>query len=120
MTAETKTHARIPDDRAQATAKLNDAFRRGEGPGRLAITAGVMALGGGALIEILAAVRAYDTFNVDNDPHGERDFASLTWRRERLFWKIDCYDRQLEYSSPDPADPGVTTRVMTIMLASEY
>ena len=120
MIAKSTTHARTTADRAQATAKLNDAFRRGEGAGRLVITAGVMALGGRALIEIMAAVRAYDTFNVDNDPHGERDFASLTWRRELLFWTTDCYDRQLEYSSPDPADPSVTTRVMTILLASEY
>jgi hypothetical protein len=120
MIAKTKTHARITDDRAQAIAKLNDAFRRGEGAGRLAITSGVMALGGRALIEIMAAVQSYDGFNVDNDPHGEHDFASIAWRRERLFWKIDCYDRRMEHGSPDAADPSVTTRVLTIMLASEY
>lgn len=120
MIAKTNTHARIADDRAQAIAKLNDTFRRGEGAGRLSITAGVMALGGRALIEIMAAVQAFDAFNVDNDPHGERDFATLTWRSERLFWKIDYYDRRMEHGSNDPADPSVTTRVLTIMLASEY
>ena len=119
MPAKTTTHA-CNDDRAQAVAQLNDAFRRGEVSGRLSITAGVMALGGHALTEILDAVRSYDAFDVGNDPYGERDFGAMNWRGERLFWKIDCYDRQLEYSSPDPADPSVTTRVMTIMLASEY
>ena len=28
---------------------------------------------------------------------------------------IDYYDRSLEFHSPDPADPSVTIRVLTIM-----
>ena len=34
-----------------------------------------------------------------------------------MFWKVDCYDRALRFASPDPADPAVTARVLTIMLA---
>jgi hypothetical protein len=44
----------------------------------------------------------------------------IDWRGTKLFWKIDCYDRELHFGSPDPADPTVTTRVLTLMLASEY
>ena len=39
---------------------------------------------------------------------------------ERYFFKIDYYDKNTEFGSPDPADPAVTTRVLTIMRADEY
>ena len=69
---------------------------------------------------LLAKVRAFDVFTDDNDPHGEHDFGAVDEGGVRCFWKIDCYDRATEIGSPDPADPAVTTRVLTIMRADEY
>lgn len=37
-----------------------------------------------------------------------------------VFWKIDGYDCALRIGSEDFADPAVTRRVLTIILASEY
>jgi hypothetical protein len=35
-------------------------------------------------------------------------------------FKIDYYDKALSFHSPDPADPTVTERVITLMLDEEY
>ena len=56
-------------------------------------------------------------FTPDNDPHGEHDFGSFEYAGKTIFWKVDCYDRDLNYGSPDPADENVTERVLTVMLA---
>ena len=70
--------------------------------------------------DICRAVKEYGAFDRDNDPYGEHDFGSLELHGERYFWKIDYYDEELQYHSPDPGDPKVTKRVLTIMHASEY
>ena len=67
-----------------------------------------------------AEVRAFDVFTDDNDPHGEHDFGAIDEGDVRCFWKLDYFDRATEMGSPDPADPAVTTRVLTIMRADEY
>ncbi|MFZ1952935.1 MAG: DUF3768 domain-containing protein [Pseudolabrys sp.] len=55
-----------------------------------------------------------------NDPHHEHDFGSFDADGQTIFFKIDYYDRALMFHSPDPANPSVTQRIMTIMLAHEY
>ena len=99
---------------------LNDALRRTSSGGRVMVTAGVAALPDETRTAVFVAVRGFDRFDATNDPHGEHDFGALTIGGMRVFWKIDAYDRALASASPDPADPAVTVRVLTIMLAEEY
>jgi len=100
---------------------LNDAFRTGRRKGgTTVITAGIQAHGADFIAQARKAVAAFDAFNADNDPHGEHDFGALTVQGEKLFFKFDYYDLDLSVHSPNAADPSVTQRVLTIMLASEY
>ena len=99
---------------------LNDDFRRTFVGGMVVITAGVEAMPARSARSLLAKVRAFDAFTEDNDPHREHDFGAVDEGGVRYFWKVDYYDRATEFGSPDPADPAVTTRVLTIMRADEY
>ena len=107
-------------DRAAMIAALNDAFRSSFRGGHLVITAGVHALGQDCVSAILCRVRGFNQFTCDNDPHREHDFGAFEHDGERLFWKIDYFDPELQFGSEDPTDPSKTARVLTIMLAQEY
>ena len=108
------------DDKTARIRTLNDRLRTtGEG-GRVLITEGIRALGTEMTALILRAVVTFDDFSPDNDPYGEHDCAVLTAHGHKVIWKIDYYDTDLRGHSPDPSNPSVTTRVLTVMLAKEY
>jgi Protein of unknown function (DUF3768) len=107
-------------EKAARIRQLNDELRTIGRGGLVMMTIGVQRLGVIHHAEIMHAIRSFDAFNEDNDPHGEHDFGALDLAGQRLFWKIDYYDLDLMMGSPDPADPNLTCRVLTIMLASEY
>lgn len=105
----------------------NDAFRTHAAflgkpilTGDLVITRSIANEGAEFARRAVELVRTYSDFTPDNDPHGEHDFGSFELDGERLFWKIDYYDRALKYGSPAPEDPKQTRRVLTILLAQEY
>ncbi|MEM7083780.1 MAG: DUF3768 domain-containing protein [Pseudomonadota bacterium] len=105
-------------------AKLNDMFRSTlTFGGKAVLTAGVANLGPEAIKAITKQVREFADFDAGedgNDPYNEHDFGAFDYAGNRFFWKIDYYDNNYEYGSENPADPTITRRVLTIMLASEY
>jgi hypothetical protein len=101
---------------------LNDRLRQNLGTGveTAVITIGVAALGDEAVARIVKTIAVYDDFCHDNDPYEEHDFGAFDADGHTIFFKIDYFDPTLTWHSDDPADPTVTHRVITIMLAEEY
>jgi len=129
LAAEREQTARI--------ARLNDLARQAMGVACTAVaTAGFRSLPDTDQSCVRELIETFDVFTDDNDPHGERDFGTIyqlgngRWtterprlredERERVFWKIDYYDRDMQFASEDAANPAVTQRVLTIMLSDEY
>ena len=88
--------------------------------GMAVMTPGIAALGQEAVRRIVKTIDVYDDFCHANDPHEEHDFGAFEADGHKVFFKIDYFDSTLTYHSPDPSDPAVTNRVITIMLAEEY
>ena len=108
------------DTRTERIRALNDELRQYLLGGLAVITPGVAALGQAAVDRIVKTITVYDNFCHANDPHEEHDFGSFEADGQTIFFKIDYYDKDLTYHSPDPSDPSLTERVITIMLADEY
>ena len=124
-------------EQAARIARLNDLARSAMGVACTAVaTVGFRSLPEADQSRVRELIETFDAFTEDNDPHGERDFGTIyqlgdghgtTERprvrddeRERVFWKLDYYDRDLRFASEDAADPARTRRVLTIMLSDEY
>lgn len=100
--------------------ELNDQLRQTMMGGQVLMTQGIQALPAEVQAQVFSQVQRFDSFTEDNDPHGEHDFGSVTAEGSKVFWKIDYYAPDMMHGSEDPADPAVTRRVLTIMLAEEY
>jgi Protein of unknown function (DUF3768) len=108
------------DPRTQRIRALNDQLRQNLATGVAVMTPGVAALGEEAAARIIKTIAVFDDFCHANDPHEEHDFGSFEAEGHTIFFKIDYLDQNLSHHSPDPTDPAVTVRVITVMLADEY
>ena len=97
---------------------LNDQLRQHQTGGKAVMTPGVAALGSEAVQRLVQTIATFDNFCTSNDPHGEHDFGAFDFDGVEIFFKIDYFDKDLNFHSPDPANPAVTERVITLMLAT--
>jgi hypothetical protein len=108
------------DTKAARIRALNDELRQNFAQAMAVMTPGIAALGAEAVARIVKTIAVFDDFCHANDPHEEHDFGAFDADGHMIMFKIDYFDESLTYHSPDPADPSVTKRVITIMLAEEY
>lgn len=124
-------------EQTETIRRLNDAARAIPGVTCLAsATLGFQALPGDDRSAALALIAGFSKFDDNNEPYGEHDFGAIfrlgsgDWTQDRpeddeaiamtVFWKIDYYEPNLAFGSDAPWDEQRTTRVLTIMLSSEY
>jgi hypothetical protein len=108
------------DQRTQRIRELNDRFRKGLVTVTVMMSPGVSDLSQEATARIIEAIAAFDDFCEADDPRGEHDLGAFEAEGHTVVFKIDCLDTHLKHQSPDPTDPVVTVRVMTIMFGHEY
>ena len=99
---------------------LNDDLRRSLSGGLAVMTPGVAALGPEFVERAINAMAAFDDFHHGNDPYKRHDLGILDVDGKKVIFRIICFDKSLTRNSPDPSDPKVTERVITLMLAEEY
>lgn len=118
-----------PAREAALIATQNDAFRHsilGSTPvadapqGQFVMTRGVAALGPDAQLELTRRVATFDGFNADSDPQGWHEMGVIEFHGTTVWFKLDLYDVDYTYGSPEPSDPEQTRRVLTLLLPSEY
>ncbi len=122
MIEKTGSKSRENDEekRKRKIVALNDRLRTTFQGGRVVMTRGVQALEENTLQRIFQAVQAFDDFKKGDDPYGEHDFGAVLVNGMKCFWKIDYFDNDQVYHSPDKSNPEVTQRVLTIMRAEEW
>jgi hypothetical protein len=108
------------DSKTARIRALNDELRQDFAQGMAVMTPGIAALGAEAVARIVKTIAVFDDFCHANDPYEEHDFGAFDADGHTIMFKIDYLDCELSMHSPDPGDPSVTKRVITIMLAEEY
>ena len=103
---------------ADKIRELNDTVRTTMTGGRVMMTAGVDAVPSDVKAMVIRRVATFSDFTPDNDPYHEHDFGNFEWHNEKVYWKIDYYDRNLRHWQ-DPLTEECR-RILTVLLASEY
>lgn len=88
-------------------AALNDEFRRTLKGGRKAMTPRLNKLSGDAISALWLLIKGFDDFQPANAAQSDHDFGAFTYEGVDFAWAID-------------ASQCSQTRVITLMLASEY
>jgi hypothetical protein len=99
-------------------AKKNDLLRTTFMTGRIVLTLAVRESVDRE--EVITAVREFNDFNGNNDPHGEHDCGVVKVSGNNYIFKVDYYNSDYTMGV-DPYDESEDVRrVLTIMRSDEY
>lgn len=118
MTHGTNTAVRLTNTmtRHQKIIALNDGVRTTFEGGIVLLSLGVLKVTNQNTEELKKTLAAYNRFE---GPQDEHDYGETSFRGKQIVWDIGSYDKALEDLSPDPANPNVTARFMTVYLKDE-
>lgn len=111
------------DNTSKKIALLNDRFRKNIGNGSEVFVTQAFAQKGNAFVfAAINFVKYYEFSKIDmgDNPYGENDFIVGEIDGTKFFFKIDCYDNELNYGSEDPSNPKITRRIGTFLLPEDY
>jgi hypothetical protein len=124
-----KITAREERSLAQIIAEQNDKFRRNifaqtvsdDMPkGEIVMTEGIAAQSPEFKAEVFKRVMEYDKFDEEADLHDWHEMGVIEVAGEKVWFKIDLYDLNMEFGTEDPSNLDKTRRVLTILFPSEY
>lgn len=111
----------IPVKTATATvAQFNDELRMYGIGGRVVLTQAIANLALCDRLAVIQAIREFEEFSQENDPHKEHAFGVLTVNRRKIFWKIDYNYKNFLNGTAASGDAAAIVRELTVMLADEY
>jgi hypothetical protein len=101
-----KENQKMTTDDTKKIAELNDLCRTAMGlAGKVYQTRGITALRPEDQSAIREKVETFNAFTPDNDPHKERDFRVFEHNGNRIFWKIDYYDKLRHHANQGQRRP---------------
>jgi Protein of unknown function (DUF3768) len=107
-------------DKLAKIREENDKFRTTFRGGTILLTQGVTDLPSMVAAAALQKVAEFKDWTPDIDPHGEHDYLSFDLCNREFVFIIQYWNLEIDGPSIDPADPGVTTRIATLMLVHEW
>ncbi|UWQ31037.1 DUF3768 domain-containing protein [Leisingera sp. M523] len=103
---------------AEKVRTLNDHFRKAGKGGVVMISMGIHLLGR-ATVDTIMKQLGGEAGDASIESDEDHDIGLLKVNSRIIHWEIDCYNKDFDDMSPDPADPEKTTRVMTVLLSTE-
>jgi len=77
------------------------------------LTRGIADLPDADCNAICEKVETFNSFALDNDPHGEHDFGAFEHAGHKIFWNFDYYDRASFGTGRDMGSEDPTRRPMS-------